>query len=157
VVENFSNSETVGSDLNSSSPGSSVVTRYVSHVTSSPDSSLVTCHLSHPSNHDYHVLKEIEKNPSHTQRSLAEKLGISLGKVNFVISGLIEKGIIRVKKLKNNPDKIRWQYILTSEGIKEKVRITRHYMERRLREFEVLKAEIVELEKEVGIDKQVEM
>lgn len=116
---------------------------------SSPDSSLVTCHASHPSNHDYHVLKEIEKNPSHTQRSLSEKLGISLGKVNFVMSGLIEKGIIRAKKLKNDPDKIRWQYILTPEGIKEKVRITRNYMERRLMEFELLKAEIAELEKEV--------
>ncbi len=152
MVENSGNSETVGSDQNNSAPDSSVVTRYVSHVTSSPDSSLVTCHVSHPSNHDYHILKEIEKNPSHTQRSLAEKLGISLGKVNFVVSGLVEKGIIRAKKLKNNPDKIRWQYILTPEGIKEKVRITKSYMERRLREFELLKAEIAELEKEVTCD-----
>jgi len=110
-------------------------------------------HESRITDHDYHVLKEIEKNPSHTQRSLAQKLDISLGKVNFVISGLIEKGIIKAKKLKNNPDKIRWQYILTSEGIKEKVRITKCYMERRLREFEILKAEIEELEKEVTRDK----
>jgi EPS-associated MarR family transcriptional regulator len=106
-------------------------------------------HESRVTNHDYHILKEIEKNPSHTQRSLAEKLDISLGKVNFVLSGLIEKGIIKAKKLKNHPDKIRWQYILTPEGLKEKVRITKDYMNRRLREFELLKAEIEELEKEV--------
>lgn len=109
-------------------------------------------HESRITNHDYHILKEIEKNPSHTQRSLAEKLDISLGKVNFVISGLIEKGIIKAKKLRNHPDKIRWQYILTPEGIKEKVTITRQYMERRLKEFELLKAEIAELEKEVTRD-----
>jgi EPS-associated MarR family transcriptional regulator len=106
-------------------------------------------HESRITNHDYHILREIEKNPSHTQRSLAQKLDISLGKVNFVISGLIEKGIIKAKKLKNHPDKIRWQYILTPEGIIEKVRITKDYMNRRLKEFELLKAEIEELEKEV--------
>jgi len=99
---------------------------------------------------EYHVLKEIEQNPSHTQRSLAEKLGVSLGKVNFIISGLAEKGIIKAKKLKNHPDKIRWQYILTPEGIKEKVRITKEYVLRRTDEFEALKKELLELQKEVG-------
>jgi EPS-associated MarR family transcriptional regulator len=99
---------------------------------------------------DYKVLKEIENNPSHTQRSLAEKLNVSLGKVNFIIAGLAEKGIIKAKKLKNHPDKIRWQYILTPEGIKEKVRLSKEYLSRRTIEFENLKKELVELKKEVG-------
>ena len=98
---------------------------------------------------EYKVLKEIESNPSHTQRSLAEKLNVSLGKINFILSGLVEKGIVKAKKLKNNPDKIRWQYILTPEGIKEKVRITSEYINRRTEEYEQLKKELEELREEV--------
>jgi EPS-associated MarR family transcriptional regulator len=98
---------------------------------------------------EYKVLKEIEHNPSHTQRSLAEKLNVSLGKINFIISGLIEKGIIKAKKLKNNPEKIRWQYILTPKGIKEKVKITKEYLNRRTEVYENLKIEIDELQKEI--------
>lgn len=98
---------------------------------------------------EYKVLREIELNSSHTQRSLAEKLDISLGKVNYVLAGLIEKGIVKVKKLKNNPKNIRWQYILTPAGMKEKVRITKHYLERRIAEFEELQKEILLLKKEI--------
>jgi EPS-associated MarR family transcriptional regulator len=98
---------------------------------------------------EYKVIREIEKNPSHTQRSLAEKLDISLGKVNYVLAGLIEKGIIKAKKLKNNPDKIRWQYILTPAGMKEKVKITKQYLERRIFEFEKLQEEIMQLKNEM--------
>jgi EPS-associated MarR family transcriptional regulator len=99
---------------------------------------------------EYKVIREIELNPSHTQRSLAEKLDISLGKVNYVLAGLIEKGIVKAKKLKNNPDKIRWQYVLTPAGMKEKVLITKHYFERRLAEFEELQKEISQLKRDVG-------
>jgi MarR family transcriptional regulator, temperature-dependent positive regulator of motility len=98
---------------------------------------------------EYKVIREIEKNPSHTQRSLAEKLDISLGKVNYVLAGLIEKGIIKAKKLKRNPGQIRWQYILTPDGMKEKVRITKEYLEKRINEFVKLQDEIVQLKKEV--------
>ena len=100
---------------------------------------------------EYKLIKEIEKNPRHTQRSLAQKLNISLGKVNYVISGLIEKGIIKAKKLKNDPDKIRWQYILTPQGMKEKLIITHIYLKKRIQEFEQIQNEIIELKKEVII------
>jgi EPS-associated MarR family transcriptional regulator len=103
---------------------------------------------------EYKVIREIEKNPSHTQRSLAEKLDISLGKANYVLAGLIEKGIIKAKKLKNSPGQIRWQYILTSEGMKEKIKITKNYLERRLFEFENLQKEINQLQSEVNKDAQ---
>lgn len=99
---------------------------------------------------EYKVLKEIKNNPGHTQRSLAEKLGVSLGKVNYVLGGLIEQGIVRVKRLKNKPNSIRWEYLLTPEGIREKVRITRDYLARRHQEFDALKVEIAELEQEVS-------
>lgn len=99
---------------------------------------------------EYKVLKEIEINPSHTQRSLANKLNVSLGKINFIVSGLVEKGFVKTKKLKNHPGQIRWQYILTPEGIKEKVLITRTYLNNRISEYKNLKQEIEELKKEVG-------
>lgn len=105
---------------------------------------------------EYRLMKELEENPSHTQRYLAQKLNVSLGKVNYLISGLIEKGIIKAKKLKKHPDKIRWQYILTPQGMKEKIKITHEYLKKRIHEFGQIQNEIEELKKEVkknGIDK----
>ena len=104
---------------------------------------------------EYKVIKEIEKNPSHTQRSLAEKLDISLGKANYVLAGLIEKGIVKANKIKNNPDKIRWQYILTHEGMKEKIRITRQFLKRRIREYEDIQKEIAQLQEEVHLQEKL--
>ena len=98
---------------------------------------------------EYKVLKEIESNPLHTQRSLAGNLGISLGKLNYVLGGLIEKGIVKAKRLRNQPDSIRWHYLLTPSGIQEKIKLTRSYLARRQEEFIALKNEIAELEREV--------
>lgn len=99
---------------------------------------------------EYKLIKELETNPSHTQRSLAEKLNVSLGKVNYMLSGLMEKGIVKASRLKNEPGKIRWQYILTPEGMKEKARITKRYLRQRLAEFDDIQKEIESLRKEVG-------
>ena len=99
---------------------------------------------------EYKVLKEIERNPAHTQRSLAERLNVSLGKINYVLSGLAEKGIIKARKLKNNPNKIRWRYILTPKGMAEKIRLARDFLNRRLREFDAIEREIEELKREVN-------
>jgi len=98
---------------------------------------------------EYKIIREIEQNPMHTQRTLAEKLDISLGKANYVLAGLIEKGIVKVKKLKNHPGQIRWQYVLTPAGMKEKITITKQYLEKRLTEFDELQQEIVLLKKQV--------
>jgi hypothetical protein len=65
------------------------------------------------------------------------------------LTGLIEKGLIRAKKLKNEPENIRWNYLLTRKGIQEKVELTRNYLKRREEEFEVLRQEIEVLKKEV--------
>ena len=99
---------------------------------------------------EYHVLKELAHNPGHTQRSLARTLGVSLGKTNYVLSGLVDKGIIKVRKLTNRPGSIRWQYVLTPEGIQEKVRITRDYLVGRMAQFEAMQKEIDELNREIG-------
>ena len=97
---------------------------------------------------EYKVIKKLEMNPAHTQRTLAKRLDVSLGKGNYVLSGLIEKGFVKAKKLKNHPDKIRWMYILTPKGIQEKVCITKEYLRTRLREFDLLQKEIQELEQD---------
>ncbi len=99
---------------------------------------------------EYKIIKELSQNPRHTQRSLAQKLDVSLGKINYVLSGLAGKGIIKAKKLRDHPERIRWQYNLTPKGIKEKARITKRYLEDRLTEFRVIQAEIEELRKEVA-------
>ncbi|MBD3391039.1 MAG: MarR family EPS-associated transcriptional regulator [Chitinivibrionales bacterium] len=94
---------------------------------------------------EYKLLKELEQNPAHTQRSLATHLNVSLGKINYVLAGLTDKGIIKARKLRNHPEKIRWQYILTPKGMREKVALTQRYLRRRIREFENLRKEIEEL------------
>jgi EPS-associated MarR family transcriptional regulator len=99
---------------------------------------------------EYQVLKELEHNPTHTQRSLAARLNISLGKANYVLAGLMHKGIVKARKLKNHPEKIRWEYILTPKGIREKMTITQQYLTRRMAEFEEMKKEIEELRGEVS-------
>jgi EPS-associated MarR family transcriptional regulator len=98
---------------------------------------------------EYKLLKEIEKNPESTQRSLAGKLDVSLGKVNYVLTGLIKKGIVKAQRLKTDPQNIRWSYLLTPQGIQEKFQITKNYLDNRLKEFEEIQREIDELKKEV--------
>jgi len=97
---------------------------------------------------EYKVFRELEQNPFHTQRTLAGKFKVSLGKMNYVLSGLAEKGLIKANKLKNHPEKIRWQYVLTPKGVKEKLGITRKYLSRRLVEFAELQREIDELRRD---------
>jgi MarR family transcriptional regulator, temperature-dependent positive regulator of motility len=99
---------------------------------------------------EYKLIRELDRNPYHTQRTLASTLDISLGKANYVLAGLIEKGIIKARKLRNHPDNIRWKYILTPKGIREKIRITQNYLHARLEEFNRIGLEIEELEHEVG-------
>ncbi len=99
---------------------------------------------------EYKVFRELENNPGHTQRSLAQRLGVSLGKVNYVLSGLAEKGLVKARRLKNEPGKIRWNYILTPKGMQEKARVTKKYLETRLREFNDIQAEILQLKQELA-------
>jgi EPS-associated MarR family transcriptional regulator len=98
---------------------------------------------------EFKLIQELERNPYHTQRTLADKLDISLGKANYLLAGLAQKGIIKARKLKNHPDHIRWKYILTPKGIREKLMITRDYLQKRISDFETIRREIEELKTEV--------
>ena len=96
------------------------------------------------------IFRIIEENPEINQRMLADRLGISLGKTNYCIQALIEKGWLKVNNFKNSNNKLAYVYLLTPIGIEEKALLTVRYLKRKIGEYEELKREIDELSKEVG-------
>ena len=92
----------------------------------------------------YYLLKELEKADKQSQRDLAARLGISLGKINFILKALMEKGLIKMENFTQSKNKAQYRYILTPEGIKEKVRITHAFIQRKQAEYEQILQEIEE-------------
>ena len=78
------------------------------------------------------------KNPEYSQRDIASALGISLGKVNYVLRALIDKGLIKTERFINSRNKWAYRYLLTPRGIKEKLRLTRDFVKRKIKEYESL-------------------
>ena len=98
----------------------------------------------------YRILKLLEKNPTASQREIARELGVSLGRVNFCLQALIEKGLIKVNNFRKNESKRAYLYYLTPKGMKEKTRVTVRYLKLKLDEYESLKREVAELQREAG-------
>ena len=97
----------------------------------------------------FRVLKAIERNPDITQRELAEQLGISLGKTNFLINALLDKGAIKMENFRRSDTKLKKiAYLLTPSGISERLRLTQGYLAAKRAEYQNLKAEIKALEQE---------
>ncbi len=88
------------------------------------------------------VLRKIKNNPETSQRKLASELGFSLGKLNYLLNAFMEKGLVKIKNFKKNPKKSNYLYILTKKGLTEKTKLTIHFMERKMREYDELKKEI---------------
>ena len=86
-------------------------------------------------------MRKIEKYPNATQRQMAKKLGFSLGKLNYCLKALKEKGLIKIDNFNKNPNKINYLYVLTPKGISEKTKLTLNFMKRKIREYEELKKE----------------
>ncbi len=97
----------------------------------------------------YRILKELQQDPNISQRDLASKLGISLGKMNYCLKGLIHKGWVKANNFKNSNNKLAYAYYLTPSGFDEKAQLTIHYLKRRVSEYEALEQEIIELRSEV--------
>jgi EPS-associated MarR family transcriptional regulator len=95
------------------------------------------------------VLRHLEDNPDITQRELAAALGISLGKVNYCLKALIEKGWIKANNFKNSNNKSAYAYLLTPKGMDSKAQITVRFLKRKVDEYEALKQEIEQLQQEV--------
>ena len=94
------------------------------------------------------LLRKLESSPESTQRELSEEMGVSLGKVNYCIRKLTEKGLVKITNFKQNQNKMGYAYLLTPQGIEEKSRLTFSFLKRKLIEYEVLKKEINALQLE---------
>ncbi|MFZ5503521.1 MAG: MarR family EPS-associated transcriptional regulator [Pseudomonadota bacterium] len=96
----------------------------------------------------YGLLKMLEDDPGLSQRDLAKRLGISLGKVNFCLNALIEKGSLKVSNFRNSNNKLAYAYLLTPHGVEEKAKITVRFLKHKVQEYERLRTEIADLERE---------
>jgi EPS-associated MarR family transcriptional regulator len=97
----------------------------------------------------YKILKILEEDPKISQRALSKRLGISLGKVNYCMQALIEKGLVKARNFSHN-DKRVYAYLLTPHGIEEKARVTVRFLRRKLMEYEILRQQVAELRQEVA-------
>jgi EPS-associated MarR family transcriptional regulator len=97
----------------------------------------------------YRLLKLLEANPELSQRQLAGELDVSVGKINFCLNALLDKGLLKVRNFRDNSNKLVYAYYLTPKGAREKVRATVGFLKRKLEEYEGLEREIEELKREV--------
>ena len=88
------------------------------------------------------LLRKLESSPNCTQRELSREMGVSLGKVNYCMKKLTEKGLIKLTSFTHNPNKMGYMYLLTPRGIEEKSRLTFSFLKRKVIEYEILKKEI---------------
>ncbi len=96
----------------------------------------------------FRVMRVIEANPTYSQRDIARSLGISLGAVNYCLNALIGVGFVKVRNFRASDNKLRYAYILTPRGASEKAALTGAFLQRKIREYEALKAEIEALQLE---------
>ena len=90
----------------------------------------------------FDVLRKIQSKPNSTQRELAEELEFSLGKLNYCLKALKNKGLIKINNFKKNKNKLNYIYVLTPKGIAKKTKLTINFMARKIKEYEELKKEI---------------
>jgi len=97
----------------------------------------------------YKLLKVLQDNPDLSQRELAREVGLSLGKTNYCLRALIERGFIKASNFRNSQNKVAYAYLLTPRGIEEKVQATAYFLKRKVAEYEALEKEIEQLRNEV--------
>jgi len=98
----------------------------------------------------FRVMRLLQDNPDMTQRELAEKLGVSVGALNYCLKALIGKGWVKVQNFSQSKNKFGYVYLLTPGGIAQKAAITSHFLKRKMDEYDALKAEIAALQLEMG-------
>ncbi|MFY7864471.1 MarR family EPS-associated transcriptional regulator [Roseateles sp.] len=101
---------------------------------------------------DYELLRNIEERNSTNQRDLAVRMGISVGKVNFCLRAVVEKGWVKVNNFKRADNKWAYAYLLTPSGVSAKVTLAKAFLDRKEREFEQLQAEIDRLRTEIDLE-----
>jgi len=96
----------------------------------------------------YRIFSVLASNPGISQRELAAHLGVSVGKVNYCLNALIERGFLKVRNFRNSSNKAAYAYMLTPRGSKEKAQVTLRFLRARIEEYELLTAEIARLREE---------
>lgn len=104
----------------------------------------------------YRLLKVLEADPQASQRRIADELGISLGRVNYCLQALIKKGLVKANNFRSSTNKHAYLYLLTPRGIEEKARVTARFLRVKLDEYEILKRELEELQREAATLRQPE-
>jgi EPS-associated MarR family transcriptional regulator len=99
---------------------------------------------------NFRVMRLLEENPDLTQRELAERLGISVGGLNYCLKALMLKGLVKMKNFAYSKNKFGYVYMLTPSGMAEKAEITHRFLRRKIEEYESLKAEIDALRQDLG-------
>jgi len=94
------------------------------------------------------VLRLLEDSPSRSQREVASELGMSLGKVNYLLKALLDKGFVKIQNFRNSSNKRAYAYLLTPEGVAAKADLTRNFLARKIAEYDALKLEIERLRRE---------
>ena len=97
------------------------------------------------SEEELEILRKIEENPNLTQRQIAEHLGLSLGKINYLIKALISKGFLMIGNFKRSDNKLGYLYLLTPEGVETKKKLTILFLQRKSEEFDKLKKEMEQI------------
>ncbi len=97
------------------------------------------------------ALRVLEKNPELTQRELAKELGVSLGKTHYILSSLIDVGLVKADNFRRSDNKLGYAYLLTPQGIAEKAAVTARFLARKRREYQELERQIAELSGEVEL------
>ena len=93
----------------------------------------------------YRIFKLLGDDPNLTQRQMAEKMGISLGKFNYCLNELVKKGFVKINRFKSSQNKAAYMYILTPHGLEEKTKITVNFLKRKIQEFDEIKRQIEEI------------
>ena len=101
----------------------------------------------------YKLLKLIEAEPHLSQRDIAQKMGVSLGKTNYCLKAFVDKGFIKFQNFYKNKKKSAYIYNLTPKGIEEKAQVTYRFLQRKIEEYENIKVEIKSLKDEAALSK----
>ena len=109
---------------------------------------IMNSHLMSDQSISYDLLKVLETTSDLSQRAMAKQLGVSLGKVNFCLKALVEKGYLKVNNFRNSENKLSYAYLLTPRGVDQKARMTVEFLQIKIREYEQLRNEIEELKRE---------
>lgn len=106
----------------------------------------------HHNPHHYKLLKLIEANPAIQQREMAKAMGVSLGKANYCLQALVQKGLVKMDNFRRNDSKLGYLYVLTPSGIEAKASLTVAFLKYKIAEYEAIRDEIEELQRDLGRD-----